>query len=623
MAVKITERFAYGSFRPGQKELAERVYAACQGGETLLAEATSGFGKTAAILSGSLSAAEDLGYRVLYACRTKRQIERVIEEAALLQKKHPVKATSVSSKHDYCLLRRGRNVPKDSFSWFCGFHVSNNLCSYFLNVPLVGERFGSEVERVLEHAGPLTGLLERCESIHVCPYEVIRLAMAQALVTVTPYHYVFDPRAAAVLFDRGSLEKKRTILVVDEAHNLRDFCRSLGTSTLTLDMLEGARKEAEALYMSDVSLSLGVLRSTLGGLMKEAQGWLMEKAAVLSRFSSERGEAWLQDLAFELVACSGAAWGAVALERRMPSLILKVGEFLERLSSDGPSVLVHWGGTIGLVDPDPVRHLGNEFRGFAATVMLSATVSPSALFVRSLGMSPSEVSTYSALQEHRVVVRTAIDTGVSTRYSSRGPEMFLKISERVAAAAESSHGGVGVFVPSYSVMEAIRSNLSEILTGRHIVSEAPGLGWEEAGEVFDSFLSAPDSVLLAVQGGRYSEGEDFRQGTMRTVVVVGLCLPPPSPILFAEYSSLKQAGEEESFLMLSRMPALRKAFQAAGRHVRAPGKRGLVFLLDERFGVTQAIDFMPSWLKSDLTLGDFTPQKVRLFSNQFWGVRDE
>jgi DNA excision repair protein ERCC-2 len=151
-----------------------------------------------------------------------------------------------------------------------------------------------------------------------------------------------------------------------------------------------------------------------------------------------------------------------------------------------------------------------------------------------------------------------------------------------------------------------------------MVSEGPALSNEKTGEIFDSFRSAPDSVLFAVQGGRFSEGEDFDGGAMGSVVVVGLALPPPSPMMYAEYSCLKRAGEKDSYLMLSRLPALRRAFQAAGRHVRRPGKKGTVFFLDERFGSQAARELMPSWLKRNITVGDFTPGSIAAFSREFW-----
>ena len=613
----IESRFAYGSFRPGQRELAQRVYDACLGGETLIAEAMSGFGKTAAALSGALSAAEETGCKVVYTCRTKRQIRRVVEETSRLQARHPFRAASMLSKFDYCLLRRRRAVPQESFGWYCAFNVSNNLCSYFLNTTLV-EDFDRLVERALLRVPSHSDLMKESERAHVCPYEVARLAMVQATVAVVPYHYVFDRKAMPVLFDRNSVERRKTILVADEAHNLREFFRGLGSSTLTMDQVRGAIREAEAMLMKDAAKSLGALLRSLERLIADHQGWLLDRGAVLDRFREDHGTVWLQNLAFELNASSGAAWGSVIFEKKLPSLILRVGEFLVRLSSSGQSVLVKWENTLGLVDPDPVRGLGGYLSEFRSAVLLSATVSPSSVFTRSLGLGAGAVQTYEAAAEPLVSVRTAVDTGTSTRYKLRSPEMFSKIADRVAAVVNSTRSGVGVFAPSYATLGAIFELVSKRVSDRHLVSESPGMSSDQAEEVFDSFRGAEDSVLFGVQGGRFSEGEDFDGGAMGSIVVIGLALPPPSPIMYAEYACLKRAGEPDSYLMLSRLPALRRAFQAAGRHVRSPGKRGLVFFLDERFGSSAAQELMPSWLRKVLVVGDLTPSSIESISRGFW-----
>ena len=616
----IDERFAYEVFRPGQRELAERVRGACLDGGVLIAEAMSGFGKTAAVLAGALSAAEETGCKVVYTCRTKRQINRVVEEVSRLQQKHPFKAASMLSKFDYCLLRRQRAVPQESFGWYCTFNVSNNLCSYFLNVSLT-EEFNRLVGDILQKTPHHTELVRRSETAYVCPYEVARLAMAQAALAVVPYQYVFDPKATPILFDRNSVERRNTILVADEAHNLRDFFRALNSATLTLDQVRGAAREAEAMLMDEAASSLTILLRTLEELMANRGGWLLDRASVLDRFRDHHGTAWLQNLAFELSASSGAAWGSVIYERKLPSLILRVGEFLVRLSSSTGSALVRWENTLGLVDPDPVKGLAEYLGQFRSSVLLSATVNPSAVFARSLGLAPEEVSTYDAAAEPLVVVRTAVDTGTSTRYKMRTPEMYSKIADRIAAVIGSTSSGVGIFAPSYSILDALYGMVSTRVADRHMVSEAPGLSNEQAEEIFDSFRSADDSVLFAVQGGRFSEGEDFDGGAMGSVVVVGLALPPPSPMMYAEYAFLKRAGEQDSYLMLSRLPALRRAFQAAGRHVRRPGKRGTVFFLDERFGSQAARELMPSWLRSDLTVGDMTPAFIEEFNRDFWSSR--
>jgi len=615
--VGIEGRFAYDSFRPGQRELAQRVYEACINRETLIAEAMSGFGKTAAVLTGALSAAEETGCKVVYTCRTKRQINRVVEEIARLQGRHPFKAASMLSKYDYCLLRRQRSIPQESFGWYCTFNVSNNLCSYFLNISLTEEFEGLAKESLLmipRHHD----LMRQSEAAHVCPYEVARLAMAQAEVAVVPYQYAFDPKAMPVLFDRSSLERSRVVLVIDEAHNLRDFFRGLGSAALTLGQVRGAIKEARAMLMEDAALSLEALETILENIVREHPGWLLDKVSVLDRIRDDRGSPWLQNLAFELSASSGAAWGSVLYERRLPSLILRVGEFLSRLSSSAGSILVKWEDTLGIINPSPVSGVAEYLAEFRSSILLSATVSPSSVFARSVGLEPAGAVVYSAPSEPLVTVRTAVDMGTSTRYKMRTPEMFSRISDRVAAVIDSTNSGVGIFAPSYTVLEAIFALVSTRVKDRHLVSEAPGLSNEQAEEIFDSFRAESDSVLFAVQGGRFSEGEDFDGGAMGSVVVVGLALPPPTPMMFAEYACLRRAGEPDSYLMLSRLPALRKAFQAAGRHVRSPGKRGLVFFFDERFGSAMAKELMPSWLKRDLTVGDLTPASIESLSREFW-----
>ena len=88
----------------------------------------------------------------------------------------------------------------------------------------------------------------------------------------------------------------------------------------------------------------------------------------------------------------------------------------------------------------------------------------------------------------------------------------------------------------------------------------------------NTFKSNRGCVLLAVQGGRFSEGEDFPGDEMDVSIVVGLSLPPPSPTMYAEYKQMEanQFDKHQAYMVLSLLPALRKAIQSAGRHVRDP-----------------------------------------------------
>jgi DNA excision repair protein ERCC-2 len=621
--VQVQDFFAHDSFRPNQRELALCVYDNCTAGRILLTEAMSGFGKTAAVLGGAMLAARELGCRVVYTCRTKRQILRVVEELSLLQMKQQVKAASMFSKFDYCLLKKTsfRSVRQESFGWYCGFHVTNNLCSYFLNVSLLGnDTVDRLVQRTCYDIPKHSDLLQECERIHMCPYELVRLAMAQAEVIVVPYHYLFDPRAKPVLFDRNIIDRSRTILIVDEAHNIRDFLKGVQSATLTLDELAGARSEAQAMFMEETASSLGRLHEGLQKAIADAPGWFMDRASLVRELNRLHGEVWLQNLTFELSNCSDVAWHSVAYERKLPFLILKVGDFLNKLLSSPPStVLTKWDKTFGLVTTNPVETLPALLGEFESSVLVSATINPSDLFLRSLGIS-AQLANVHVVQTapSLVTVRTLIDTGVTTKYKSRTPDMYERIASKVAGIVASARSGVGVFTPSYSVLEPIQERVSKLLPERRIVSEVRGMSNQEASDLMESFSSGSRPVLFAVQSGRFSEGEDFRGNIMDSTVVVGLSLPPPSPQLYAEYTSLKQRGEPDSYLMLSLLPALRKAFQAAGRHLRNPGKKGLVFLLDRRFDSAVVRGLMPSWMSNNLLSGDFSPSQIEALVQEFW-----
>lgn len=616
----IESTFAYDSFRPGQKELASRIYSDCVKGGLMLAEAMSGFGKTAAVLCGTVAAAEELDCRVVYACRTKRQIQRVVEELSRLQRKHSLKAAALSSKYDYCLLRRTtpRSVPQESFRWYCGFNTSNNLCSYFLNVALLGERLEKAVDIAAKSVPSHPELLHESEAIHVCPYELARLAAAQSKVIVVPYQYVFDPGSKQIIFDSNDLEPRRTILVVDEAHNLRDYMRGTRSGSISLDDIDGAIREASALLMTEVASELRELKRSLERAMSETTSWYLDRGSVVASLAEEHGGVWLQNLAFALSSCSAAAWGAVVYERRFPSLVLKVGEFLAKLASSEGRVLAKWNGGMGIIDPNPVKDLAEFLGRFRSSVFLSATINPSAVFLRSLGVWELHPAVYVSDTASLVSVRTVIDTGVTTRFKSRSPQMYSKIAAKVAAVIKATEKGVGVFAPSYDVLKPIADMVARKIDGRNILSEFRGMSNDDATGIIDSMSSVKGSVLFAVQGGRFSEGEDFRGDLMDAVAVIGLSLPPPSPMLYAEYACLKNAGEPDSYLMLSRLPALRKAFQAAGRHIRDPGKRGLVFLFDHRFDAPAMRELMPSWLSEDTISGDFEPHEIEAIVSDFW-----
>jgi DNA excision repair protein ERCC-2 len=621
--------FPYPSFRQGQKEFAQAVYLACKKGERFVAEAMSGFGKTAAVLAGCIAAAAEDDLQIVYVCRTKRQVLRVLEELNRFSKRVPLRATSLFTKYDYCLLRQGGyGVSAETFKWYCSFQTSNNLCSYFLNVAFNRDKIEKLVDDQTRGPGSISELLKRGTELHVCPYEVARLSLARSDIIVTTYHYLLDENSRSILIGRDKPLDK-VVAVIDEAHNIREFVSGNSTMTLSFSDIKDCIEDARRLYLPRMSSAIAEIGERAARFCSKSDHWSMNKGAFVSEITGSHPKDWLSDIVFELSTNAGVAWYSVATNRNLPPSIIKLGGFLSALlSSLGADdvALVKSESTLFLTDTHPSKRFLRATTGFKSLVLLSATINPSDLFLRSIGLDQPSTTIHSTITGYKFKVRTVIDTGVTTRFKMRNPEMYSRITQRVAAVCGSTSGGVGVFLPSYAVLGSIggllRSQIdsSTTLPRRTVLEERPGLTNEESEEIMGAFKSNRGCVLLAVQGGRFSEGEDFPGDEMDVSIVVGLSLPPPSPTMFAEYRQLEadRFDKHQAYMLLSLLPALRKAFQCAGRHVRDPGKVGMVFFMDSRFADQRIIDLMPPWLREDLVKGEFGTESISAVTQGFF-----
>lgn len=626
------EIFPYPTFRQGQKELALSVYQACKNGERLVAEAMSGFGKTAAVLAGAISAAEEDDLQIIYACRTKRQVFRVLDELRQFAGRTPVRATSLFSKYDYCLLRqRGFGVSPETFKWYCSFQTSNNLCSYFLNVAFNYDKIEKLVEAHVSGPGSISELLQKGTALHVCPYEVARLSLARARIIVTTYHYLLDENSRSILVPQDRPLGK-VIAVVDEAHNVRDFVSGNSTIELSFSDMKNCVADCRSLYLPRISTAISEICERAVQHCSRNSQWLLDKDSFVAAITGNHAKDWLSDLAFELATNAGVAWYSVATNRNLPASVIKFGGFLRRLLASVAAEdvsLVKSESILSLIDTHPEKRFLASTGGFHSLVLLSATVDPPKLFLRSLGLDGAPTRFHSAAADHRFRVRTVIDSGVTTRFKMRTDEMYSKIARGIAAVCSSAPGGVGVFLPSYTVLESIMGPLRFCIetspvshAKRRMLVERSDLSNEDSEKVMKAFKSDPGCVLMAVQGGRFSEGEDFPGDQMDVSIVVGLPLSPPSPTMFADYQQLeaRKFSKHQAYLVLSLLPALRKAFQCAGRHVREPGKVGMVFFMDSRFAQQRIIDLMPRWLKEDLVKTEGGPESITSITREFFST---
>ncbi|MCK4433420.1 MAG: DNA repair helicase, partial [Methanomicrobia archaeon] len=73
--MEYSDYFPYPSLRKGQEEFMDMIYKNVKLGRNTVIEAATGFGKTPGVLSSILPIAEEMAKKIVYCCRTHKQMD--------------------------------------------------------------------------------------------------------------------------------------------------------------------------------------------------------------------------------------------------------------------------------------------------------------------------------------------------------------------------------------------------------------------------------------------------------------------------------------------------------------------------------------------------------------------
>jgi DNA excision repair protein ERCC-2 len=186
-------------------------------------------------------------------------------------------------------------------------------------------------------------------------------------------------------------------------------------------------------------------------------------------------------------------------------------------------------------------------------------------------------------RENRSVVVTP---DLTSLYAKRDERMFSLYADRIARIAGSLPGNVAVYFPSYDFLRQVLSKMDN-RRSKTILEEKSNLSKEEKNALVEGLITLKTkggAILMAVLGGSLSEGVDFKDNLLHSVVVAGLPLSPPTienEALKNYYSDKfgRQKGFDYSFVF----PAINKVLQAAGRSIRSEKDKAIIFLMDSRY----------------------------------------
>jgi DNA excision repair protein ERCC-2 len=604
--------FPYPEIRPAQREMIQAVKEALKSHQHLVIEGPTGMGKTVAVLCGVLESPQVERLKIVYCCRTHRQMDRVIEE--LLAMKTNIPALSMRGKREMCLNRLMRFTSSSSeAAYVCSLLKREGKCELFENLLEENKKFLRLVREFSNRPVFAGEILSACKESDFCPYELARELTREAKIVAASYIYILDPHIR-----EGFLAALRTgldnlVLIFDEAHNIPTVASELASDKVTSSSISQAVREAEE--MGEKKLS------------QDLQDWLdfLEKFAK-QLFDEEEGEKIIKgdEIISELKNPSGLAEKAeetgenIILQRiergRAPRSHLRhlaqflrawmetraKEEYLHIFSSKrkGEETIL----TLELSALDP-RLVTQQVLRCYCSISMSGTLAPLQAYREIVGLPEQTLLLELPSPFPPENVLCLVTEGVTTKEEFRLPRMYEKITSKLVEVCEATPANVGIFTASYEVLEGLlKAGLGEKIK-KPLFVENPEMSSTENDRIvkeFKSFANRGGAVLLGVIGGRNSEGGDFPGNEMNSVAVVGIPYAPPDPRTEAAIRYYEKQFPGRGKFYAYYLPAHRKMCQAAGRAHRLVTDRAAIIFLDRRVLTKFVARSLPSWMRRKL-----------------------
>ncbi len=570
--------FPYAQFRQGQRQLAETLYKAVSTGRCLMAQASTGIGKTLGTLFPLL----------------KAMVPQQLDKVFFLTAKTPGRALALDAMRQITdatpqpALRTLELIARDKACEHPDKACHGESC------PLA-QGFYDRLPAAREAAAGLP-LLDRAQlrevalAHQVCPYYLGQEMARWVDLVVADYNYYFD--AHALLFSLAQANQWRVAVLVDEAHNLVERGRGMYSASLDQGQLLALRqskpqglssaldrlnrqwnalyKEQRAPYQASEQLPDAFLRA-----LQQCIGLIQE------RLNQAPAEVDAQVLQFFYQALQFSRVAELFDEHFIFDITVRDSLRKRRLA------------TLCLRNITPARLLAPRMQAARSVTLFSATLSPRHFYSDLLGM-PADTAWLEVAAPFRAEqLEVRIASQVSTRYRERHASL-APIVELIAEQYQRKPGNYLAFFSSFEYLQQVAALLAERYG--HIPHWAQAAGMDEAARqsFLDRFVLDGCGVGFAVLGGAFGEGVDLPGTRLIGAFVATLGLPQVNPVNEQFKQRLGRqfgAGFDYAYLY----PGVRKVIQAAGRVIRGDQDQGVLVLIDERFAEARVQQMFPGW----------------------------
>jgi DNA excision repair protein ERCC-2 len=441
------------------------------------------------------------------------------------------------------------------------------------------------------------------DEFQVCPFE-LQLDAAQEVDTVIcDYNYVFAPNSAFGRLSGSGLEQNgKPNLVIDEAHNLPSRTLDYYSPALSSSVLENMRDEIRMLPLQFRQEALELLDSCIQVIkscgpkdckspckIDTPAAKFLEQDFHLRTFLSSYLKSDIEIAPRDIVMRLCFYWSDFT-------------STLEFVSADRKEFFTTFHpmpATVKITCCDASEMLKDCYKDYAQVVAFSATLKPFDFYSQLAGLHSKELKTAEFVSPFPKTQRKLLAIPqISSKYSER-ERNYPKIAEAIEKIIAVKKGNYFAFFPSFDFMERV-ARLLKPHADFQLIKQARSMKRSEIDEVLER-LKDPSAahLVLAVQGGVFSEGVDYPGDMAIGAFVVG----PPLPNFDLEREKMREYYElhySAGFDYAYTYPAMAKAVQAAGRVIRSEKDRGIIVLMDNRFIQSSYAKSMPQdWFEAN------------------------
>lgn len=586
--------FPFENIREPQKDLMDSVYKSIKSRKHILINAPTGIGKTVAslvpaiqyLLEYNKDKSDEEKVKIFFLTSRHTQHQIVLETVRAINEKNDfkIKAVDIFGKKWMCLQDNVSSLSSREFTEFCKSLRESSKCEFYSKTKNKAD-LSTEAKLILTQLSHseanFRNIKNYSEQYRLCPYEIALSFAKKSDIIIGDYQYIFNPGIRMSFLNKINASLDKSIIIIDEAHNLPSRLRDIMSRRLTTNMIKRAIIQAKKNKEKDVIPYLATIQDALNTLSFKIKGEKLVKKEEFIQLIAQDEDSYIK-----VIDLLDAASERIRNHEKI-SYLSSIAEFLD-FWLQGDEGFIRYikaldNNTIlyfNCLDPSFImKELTNEVLNFT---LMSGTLNPVEMYQDLLGFDETNsiTKTYQDPFPKKNRLNIIIPRTTSL-YKERSEAQFKKIAKLCSEISASIKGNIAIFFPSYQFLNSVSRYLN---INKVVIKEKQELNKEEKAKIISDFkrYSKTGAILLAVAGASFSEGIDLPGDLLKAVIIVGLPLEKPSLETKAliEYYQLRF---NKGWLYGYIYPAMIKVIQAAGRCIRTEKDKGAIIFLDERY----------------------------------------